>query len=69
MELFFLPFILIPVIVVCVFVFVIGKGIAQWSHNNSQPVLTSNAKKGGLIEEHHLLPDANEFKEIGRAHV
>jgi hypothetical protein len=44
MELFFLPFILIPIIVVCVFVFVIGRGIAQWSHNNSQPVLTSNAK-------------------------
>ena len=47
MDFFFLPFILIPIIVVCVFLFVIGKGIAEWSHNNSQPVLTTKAKVVG----------------------
>jgi hypothetical protein len=44
MDFLFLPFIFIPVIVVFVFVFAIAKGLAEWSHNNSQPVLTRNAK-------------------------
>ena len=41
MEIFF---VLVPLIVLGFFLFDIGKGISEWTHNNSLPILTKESE-------------------------
>ncbi len=69
---FFGLFALIPLFVGAMFVFVIGtfifvavKGVAQWSYNNSQPVLSEHARVTGKRSETRRTADTTTYIPTG----